>query len=135
MILIEARRVLVAAEIEPFDPAPCLVEIAALRRDRQDRVHALERREAEHARQRDAAARTENAVEVGDDRAWRSRLERKDAERHAAEIIDVEGANELGCGREILSGARDDEEIARGIDLNERAFRQQRLDRPLQLGG
>ena len=55
MVFVKPRAIVVFAAIKPLDPEARLLDIGALRRHHKNRIHAIERREAQHARQRHRA--------------------------------------------------------------------------------
>ena len=124
-----------ARHVDALDPGRRLAQVLRPRRDHQDRLQAAVRDEADDALGRAVLVVGENGVELLRDRVGVGRLERQDAERHAAHPVDVEDADQLGHRGKLAAGAGEHQQVAGRIDTQDAGLRRRRLQDALHLGG
>jgi hypothetical protein len=128
----EARAGAGAAElVEAVDPGPRRLEVLRLRGHHEERVEALDRDHAHHARER-AALGAEDLVEVGDQRLHVGALDREEADRVAREEIGVEKLDRLDEVLDLALRARHHHEVAHLVHAD-RVVRRERLQELLHL--
>ena len=129
LINVEAHAGAVGAGlVEALDPLLRLLQVFGLWRDDQERVHALDRDDAQDACERALVWRAERLIELRHYRLDIGTLQREEPGRHARHPVDVE---HLDGGEQVLQlelGARKDQEVAQVIH----AYRRLILDEGLE---
>jgi hypothetical protein len=131
---VEART-LAAAAVEALDPLLRLLDVLGVRRDDQERVHPLDRDDAQNARERAGVLVADDLVDLLRDALHVGVLQREDPRRHAGHPVDVERVDRLAQVPQFQLGPRQDQQVARDVGTHRLRVLRERLEQLRHLGG
>ncbi len=117
-----------AAAVEALDPFARLLDVFLVRRNDEQRVHPLDRNDAQDARERARVAVADQLVEFLRDRLDVGVLQREHAGGHARHPVDVEHVDRFHQVPQLRLGARKDQQVAHVVAANRLRILRERLE-------